>query len=76
MDMVTGVINEFRCMNKRQAVTQTITLGAHGLCSLSHLGSSYLAIWRTFTATLFDVCRADCYLSPHDLEDLGAADRQ
>lgn len=26
--------------------------------------------------TLFDVCRADCHLSSHDLEDLGAADRQ
>ena len=33
MEMLTGMINEFKCMNKRQAVTQTITLGTQLDCA-------------------------------------------
>ena len=33
MEMLTGMINEFKCMNKRQAVTQTITLGTQVDCA-------------------------------------------
>lgn len=33
MEILTGFINDFKSMNKRQAVTQTITLGAQVDCA-------------------------------------------